>query len=350
MYIIAIDSGTTNTRVRLVKAENTTIVDQIKRQVGVRNTAIEGHNGKLKDAIITSVAELLERNNLSSKDIAYMVASGMLTSPLGILELPHALAPADIDALVSASVQKEFTELQGIPCLFVPGVKSLAAGSKESEAPSEVAVEQINQFDVMRGEEVEAFGLVQQHAPRGKGLIILPGSHTKYVSFSEQGRIESSVSTLSGEMLQALSQETILAASLGQPLLENVEPDTLLAGFRQGIRLGLTRVLFHVRLLDLFADLSKNQRANYFVGCLLAADLQILKDMLLRENPEWIMVGGSNPLREVFITLLREGWQDLMGETANQLVVIEATDEQVDLCTAVGAIQVAEEYWSRKKP
>ncbi len=48
MYVIFIDSGTTNTRIRLVEEEKTIVLDVEKVQVGVRNTAIDGNNQQLK--------------------------------------------------------------------------------------------------------------------------------------------------------------------------------------------------------------------------------------------------------------------------------------------------------------
>lgn len=51
MYVIFIDSGTTNTRIRLVEEEKTIVLDVEKVQVGVRNTAIDGNNQQLKKNI-----------------------------------------------------------------------------------------------------------------------------------------------------------------------------------------------------------------------------------------------------------------------------------------------------------
>ena len=49
-YIITVDGGTTNTRC-ILWDENRRRIAQENRPVGVRNTAIDGHNRKLKQAV-----------------------------------------------------------------------------------------------------------------------------------------------------------------------------------------------------------------------------------------------------------------------------------------------------------
>lgn len=49
-YTITIDGGTTNTRCILWNSSRQRI-DEQKREVGVRNTAIDGNNSKLKNAV-----------------------------------------------------------------------------------------------------------------------------------------------------------------------------------------------------------------------------------------------------------------------------------------------------------
>ena len=55
-YTITIDGGTTNTRC-ILWDDRRLRIDEAKREVGVRNTAIDGSNQKLKQA----VKECLER-------------------------------------------------------------------------------------------------------------------------------------------------------------------------------------------------------------------------------------------------------------------------------------------------
>ncbi|MGA4923266.1 2-dehydro-3-deoxygalactonokinase, partial [Bacillus subtilis] len=68
------------------------------------------------------------------------------------------------------------------PIWFIPGVKNAVAT---------VDVENIDAMDVMRGEEVETFGLLMQHNVKGPALIVLPGSHSKFILTDEKKQIVS---------------------------------------------------------------------------------------------------------------------------------------------------------------
>src|SRR5690625_3300580 len=168
MYIIMIDSGTTNSRIRLVGDDKPGILDLITTKVGVRNTAIDGDNNKLKAAIKHGIEEMLSRNQLVPQSIKYIVASGMITSNLGLYEVPHITAPAELkDFSVRSRLVENTKEFLNIPCLFIPGVRNEISQFNEENLFS------INQLDVVRGEEVEAIGLRKQLNLTGKGLMVL---------------------------------------------------------------------------------------------------------------------------------------------------------------------------------
>ena len=78
-YTITIDGGTTNTRCILWNSSRQRI-DEQKREVGVRNTAIDGNNSKLKNAVKECLEQLLEDHSLTYDNINHIIASGMITS------------------------------------------------------------------------------------------------------------------------------------------------------------------------------------------------------------------------------------------------------------------------------
>ncbi|MFC7062157.1 2-dehydro-3-deoxygalactonokinase [Halobacillus seohaensis] len=331
MAIILIDSGTTNSRIRLVDEKHIKVLDVIKLEIGVRNTAIEGSNNRLKQEIANGINDLLDNNSLSSHQIKYIVATGMITSNLGIYEVPHVEAPASLDSFVESVQRVETKEFFNIPCLYVPGMKNKVTDSLEDE------LSVINQYDVMRGEEVETYGLLKQLKPIGKGLMVLPGSHTKFVLVGENKELLSCRSTLGGEMLKAVRDQTIISDSLDEGLIESVDPSYLVKGYNAAREVGVTRSLYHIRLLQLFSELSANERANYYAGSVLYYDIEALMQMLKEEQVEWIVIGGSDPLRGAFyhlITHFNQSWK-----------IINSTDEQVELATVYGAQEIGETYF-----
>lgn len=327
MNVLLIDSGTTNSRIRLFNKNENKVIDIEKIRIGVRNTAIEGHNGNLINQLKAGIQRILENNQLVPSDINYIIASGMITSNLGVYEIPHITCPASLEDFVNHSKVSHLKEFFNIPCVFVPGMKNKVSTEVGN------AFDSINQFDIMRGEEVETFGLLKQIDVQGKGIMLLPGSHTKFVVVDENKTLTSCLSTLCGEILLAMQKETILSDALSQDLINCIDEKMLEQGFTASKQFGLTRSFYHIRLLQLFSSLDANQRANYFVGSVIYEDIQaLLKSIDRFEKMEWIIVGGTNPLRKVFTHLLKcldYDWK-----------IIEATNEQVEYSLVYGAQEI----------
>lgn len=328
LKVILIDSGTTNSRLRLYDRKKSQILDSEKVRVGVRDTAISGDNHHLKSKLSEGIARLLTKNQLTPSDIGYIAASGMITSNLGIVEIPHVPSPAGIKDFARYAKVLKHDEFFNIPCFFIPGMKN----SVEFDGSDDV-ISCINHFDVMRGEEVESFGLLKLFNVTGKGMMVLPGSHTKFVAVDDQKDLLYCLSTLGGETLQALQKETILSSSLEHQLVESIDKEMLERGYEAAKKHGLTRTFYHIRLFHLFTDLDANQRANYFVGAVIYNDLQALfQSIKVLDEIKWFIVGGSDPLRKAFTHLLRfvnKEWK-----------IIEADDSQVDYSVVLGAEEI----------
>ena len=80
---LTIDTGTTNTRIALVA--NNTIVDIAKFPVGAK----KGIDDKtlLVQTIKQGIASILAKNHMEENQIERILASGMITSALGLLDL-----------------------------------------------------------------------------------------------------------------------------------------------------------------------------------------------------------------------------------------------------------------------
>src|SRR6266480_3133975 len=80
----AVDTGTTNTTVWLMK--DSRILRESKHPVGVRQTSIRG-NRELLESTLRGTFRSLSRRAPSPP--RFVLAAGMLTSQLGLLEVPH---------------------------------------------------------------------------------------------------------------------------------------------------------------------------------------------------------------------------------------------------------------------
>lgn len=53
--------------------------------------------------------------------------------------------------------------------------------------------------------------------PKGNSyLLVLPGSHTKFVSVDKEGKIRSCLTTITGELLASITNHTIIADAVGR--------------------------------------------------------------------------------------------------------------------------------------
>jgi len=98
MYFATIDCGTTNSRVYIVD-ENSTIKGEAYKKIGVKDTAINGNNKALKEGLAETFYKALENAHVELRDIKFAISSGMITSEIGLLEIPHIWAPVKIDDL-----------------------------------------------------------------------------------------------------------------------------------------------------------------------------------------------------------------------------------------------------------
>ena len=114
MNIITIDAGTTNTRTLLWR--DGAVIAQASQEIGVRNTAIDGHNGALKQALRDSIATVQSQAAITSAEVGLVLASGMITSPMGVKEIPHLPAPAGLAQLAQGMQAVECPTCWPSPC------------------------------------------------------------------------------------------------------------------------------------------------------------------------------------------------------------------------------------------
>ncbi|MET4677310.1 2-dehydro-3-deoxygalactonokinase [Luteibacter sp. ME-Dv--P-043b] len=325
MNILTIDTGTTNTRV--TAWQDGEAVAMTTRPVGVRDTAITGNTGKLEQALRDAIAGVLFAAGMTQSDIGPVLASGMITSNMGLCEIPHVPAPAGIDELAAAMREVRIEGVWHAPIGFVPGVRNAVAP---------IDLHNVEAMDMMRGEETEALALVERLALAEPAVIALPGSHSKFVGIDTKGRIDGCVTTLAGELLQVISHETILAGSLKDGFATHIDAEMLLAGAGAAQRVGLGRACFSVRILDQFTDRDANARANFLLGAVLASDILTLKhSSAIRMHPGTrFVVSGKPILREAIARLVED------DDFFSGMLTVVGDDQQCDLAGA-GAIAVA---------
>jgi 2-dehydro-3-deoxygalactonokinase len=350
-WAVALDGGTTNTRARLLHGPR--LVATARRTVGVRNTVLDEPStrpaGALtaagpanREALVRAVSEVIEevrgvwekeamadRGAGEAPGLAFLVAAGMLSSEVGLFAVPHVSAPAGLEELACASQFVSLPEVDERPILIVPGIRTRAAEGPGGWFES----------DVMRGEECETLGahaalVADGRIEPGQGSIFLwPGSHTKLVAVDSDGRIVQSFTTLAGEILQAVAQHTLLAASLPRVLPDQLDRDAALEGAMAAERFGLGRAAFLVRIAALGGTFDEKGRASFWIGATIAADVMNLADHPILGAARSVYVGGREPLR----TLYSSGLARRHAGPVNAL-----DDPLAEAASALGACAIAE--------
>ncbi|MFR9189595.1 MAG: 2-dehydro-3-deoxygalactonokinase [Anaerotruncus massiliensis (ex Togo et al. 2019)] len=102
------------------------------------------------------------RNAASWEQVERVMASGMITADVGLVEVPHVTAPAGWEEL-SASLAPSLFRTSAAADPFIPGVKNRVSG---------VSLETFEAMDIMRG-EVEACALIDRLGVR-EAVLVLP--------------------------------------------------------------------------------------------------------------------------------------------------------------------------------
>lgn len=253
-----------------------------------------------------------------------VIATGMITSDLGLVEIPHLKVPAGAHELTAGMVKKDIPEVFDQAIWFIPGVRNVV----ENTFPAN-----ITNMDIMRGEEVEAIGAIAKLGINGPAVLVLPGSHTKMIKLDRKNRISGSITTMTGEMLEFLTKKSILAAALDEEFSDFLDEEAVKLGAKTSATNGLNRTAFSVRLLKMYTDYSRNQRANYLLGAVFANDIKAIKNntVFSVHSNELFVILGNSALGKALKVII-ENDQDLNGN-----VMIKETPNLAGL----GAVEIA---------
>ncbi len=268
-YIITVDGGTSNTRTYLWTTDGK-ILTHRSQAIGAKTSAINGSNQPWKQAIHDMIESMLTEHDISEDSVQGVYMSGMLTSDLGILEVPHLTAPVSMKNYQDHMVRVHLPEVFSKEIVLIPGIKN-ALSTPES-------LDSLRKFDIMRGEETETYALIEQYGSDQNTIYILPGSHNKYVFVDENCTVLATSTTLSGELLNSIVNDTIVASSVDHrfPSMEHYNLEMIQYGCEMHRKEGIGRALFLTRLFDRFGSQSKYNLQNYVLGVVLESDLTAL--------------------------------------------------------------------------
>lgn len=276
--ILLIDGGTTNTRFTLLNGDK--VVLRTERKIGAADKQ-GSRNDPLFEAVRSEIQALQEQSGLAIRDV---FASGMITSQNGLMDIPHIPAPAGLYDLARGVKTCRLDEICQVPFHFVPGIKF--TGKSMGEA------------DMLRGEEAEVFGAIGPEEEDRSILFLHFGSHNKLIHY-HKGKIVRAVTTMSGELLWALKESTILKSSLCDLTDFELSKNDVLEGFEAAENFGLTRALFETRILHVLYKAGQDRALSFLYGALTASDMQAFASYF-RGSIDQAVLYGRDRFMDVF--------------------------------------------------
>ena len=292
--LIVIDGGTTNLRVTLLDADTHAPLAHRRAEGGVRHTAIDGHNGRLKQLLAECIEGVLTEAHCAPEDIARCIAYGMITSDMGLITIPHCSAPASPEDLRAAMQTASFPEVAPFAIEFIPGVRNFAGA---------VTAENCHGMDMMRGEETESVGLYRLLSLHEEA--VLPGSHNKFVRMDAEGRILGCMTSISGELLDAMTKHTILAGAVDSAFCTETtyRKDMAVSGALECRRSGLGRAAFAGRILRTLGQEDAAAIQSWLLGAALAEDARAMETFMQGRSAR-ILIAGKPPMQQAFLDVL----------------------------------------------
>lgn len=252
---ISVDWGTSNLRIRYVSLPTLHTIEEVVFPKGIKfiyQDCLE-QKADRKTFFLKFLEEQLQNFSKEIDSSIEIVISGMASSSIGLQELPYADLPFDYTGTSLYKEQIENTVFQN-PITLISGVKSEA--------------------DVMRGEEIEIVGLLEENETC---VYVLPGTHSKHI-YCEGGKVLNFATFMTGELFEVILKHTILTNSLEKSSINN----NRLAAFDKGIAaavkgISLLNELFKIRAYDLFGTQSAPDNFYFLSGLLIGEELKTLQ-------------------------------------------------------------------------
>lgn len=251
--IAVFDWGTTNLRVHVVQPDG---------QIANTTTFKSGIKLVPRNSILT-----VFKNAMSGVELDYdpmpAILVGMVGSNFGWHEVSMQPGPLGVNELAGRLFR--VPDAGGRDAIIVPGVTG----------PSVVGSR-----DMMRGEETQAFGAMQ-NMPHETGMLCMPGTHTKWVK-CEAGKIKQITTAMTCEVMDFLCKDSVLRTAVAES-----DSETNFEVFAKGAQLGASGVgalltAFSTRAESLSAQdpLSPSATKSHLSGVMIGSEIAAMEPYL----------------------------------------------------------------------
>jgi 2-dehydro-3-deoxygalactonokinase len=336
MYFATIDCGTTNSRVYLLD-DAYQVIGRGQKKVGVRDTVITGSNEILKEGLREAFEDTVKDTGLRMGDVEFAISAGMITSEIGLIDIPHIPGPAGIEELTrNIKVVRDPTVFPiDIPMIFICGIKN--------SLPENATYRDIRKTDFMRGEEAQALGLIASYGDlKYPVMLTILTSHTKFIYIDEEKKIVGGLSTLSGQIHEAIESATSIGKSIknaaGDTTGENYfDKGVIDAAYDSVKNAGFLRTILMPRFMDVLLNTQWYERELFLNSAITSEDLRTMNDfgLLGFDRYNSFVLVGNKKRSDIYKYLLEEK----VRSTRDITQICE--QDEIDRLSIDGAIEVA---------
>jgi len=245
-FILFIDWGTTNFRAYKYNLLSNKLISKIENNNGILSV-------KNKSEYIKILKQTLQKLNLPNKTSILM--AGMIGSKKGLFEVSYVNTPTSLKNLASKILYKKFSDLN---LMIIPGL----------------VFKNNNYYDVLRGEETLAIGIIEKLKNIDHAYLCCPGTHSKWISI-RKNKIQSFSTFMTGDLYSAISSNTILNQSLNKNVAKFSKSfySKGLNFIRKNKEISISNILFKIRTMDLFNQNKTFERNSFLSGLIIGMEL-----------------------------------------------------------------------------
>ncbi|MBC7189119.1 2-dehydro-3-deoxygalactonokinase [Candidatus Aerophobetes bacterium] len=341
MYFAVIDCGTTNSRIYILDREKR-VVSKIFENFGVRDVAVHGSKEILKENLHKAFLRVAREGKVNGRKIKFAVASGVITSEIGLVELSHLKAPVTIDELAEGvrKIKDKSVFPLDIPVFFIRGVKTLLL-------PQRKDLKSAGKSDFMRGEETQTVGFLSAYKAELPVILVFLTSHTKYVAVDEKRKIKGSITTLSGQVYEAVVSKTVIGKSVKgkEEFEDSTYFDSSVIDYALSCveKSGLLRTLLLTRIADVLLETDLRERKFFLEAAIAAEDIKALgqfEEFGFPQKAEFVIIGENKRRSKIYEYLFKKMKPDLFLKKIDDR-------ESIERLTVNGSIEIIKRYFFR---
>jgi 2-dehydro-3-deoxygalactonokinase len=253
---LSCDWGTSSFRLRLVDTGKKEITAELFSDEGMAETyqqwvATGRPETERIDFYKTRLSGSISKLSVNIDNNLPVIISGMVSSSIGLKELPYQKFPFSWDKSQFGVEKIEGDKNFSHPLFIIPGFKT--------------------DVDVMRGEETKLLGCALDDD--GEKIFIFPGTHSKHVFVKNKTGLDFKT-YMTGEIFNLLIEKSILSNAVKKGMDEK----SYIQGFKAGLAENILHQAFRVRTRQLLQRANEVSNYQYLSGLLIGAELKDLKD------------------------------------------------------------------------